>query len=107
MAYRGTVVELPLGTQGLTGTKNLSHVNANFLTEATNITYDQGTIRKEGGATPYNATPISGTPRIIAGWDHTTNALAQRAIVALSNGSLITFPPLIAFQRSNRATAAV
>jgi hypothetical protein len=88
MAYTGTVVELPLAWKGLTGTKNLTGVDAGYLTEATNVSFDTGTLRKEGGAAKYNSSAISGAPTILGGFDHSTNALAQRMIVATSDGKL-------------------
>jgi len=88
MAFTGQVVELPLGTEGLTGTTNLSAVNPGYLREATNISYYDGTLRKEGGASKYNSSAITGAPSILGGWDWYTNALAQRMIVACSDGKL-------------------
>jgi hypothetical protein len=89
MAYRGIVAELPLGTQGLTGSKNLTALNPGYLSEATNVSYYDGTLRKEGGATKYNSTAIAGPPTVVGGWDHRTNALAQRMVVACDDGTLL------------------
>jgi hypothetical protein len=88
MAFTGEVVEIPIGTLGLTGTQNLSSVNPGYLTEATNVSFYDGTLRKEGGIAKYNSSAISGAPTILGGWDHRTNALAQRMIVAASDGKL-------------------
>lgn len=88
MPYRGITIPLPLGSDGLTGSKNLANIPPTYLVEATNITYANGTIGKEPGAAKYNSTVISGAPTVHAGWDHVTNALAQRMVVALSDGTL-------------------
>ena len=66
MAYTGQRVEIPLGDDGLTGTKNFSEVKPTELLSAVNITYEDGTLEKEGGADKYNSTPISGNPTIRA-----------------------------------------
>lgn len=88
MAYKGAVVEIPLGTDGLTGTKNLSQAPPGYLSEATNVCYHDGTVRKEGGAAKFNATAITAAPTILGGFEHRTNALAQRTLIACSDGKL-------------------
>ena len=56
--------------------------------EALNVSYYDGTLRKEGGAAKYNSSVITGAPSILGGWDHRTNALGQRMIVACNDGKL-------------------
>ncbi len=98
MAFVGRITELPLGTRGFTGTRNPTGVDPGYLTEATNITYQYGLISKEGGAAKYNPTPISGAPTLLGGWDWSTNAFAQRLVIACNDGKLykdsgaLTFP---------------
>jgi hypothetical protein len=86
--YTGNVVEIPIGSEGLTGSKNPTGLHPGYLLEATNISYYDGTLRKEGGAAKYNASAISGAPTILGGFDHRTNALAQRMVVACNDGKL-------------------
>lgn len=89
MSYRGQVVELPLGVDGLTGTKNLSNVRPGQLLRATNITYENGTLQKEGGTSKYNSTVIGGAPSVIGGWDWHPTIGTQRMVVMTSDGDLL------------------
>lgn len=98
MSYVGNSIEIPLGPGGLTGSKNLAGIPAAFFLEATNISYETGSITKEGGSTKYNTNAIPAAPRIIGGWDWWPLTTAQRMVVIGSNGSiykdsgLATFP---------------
>ncbi len=58
MAYKGFVVELPIGKDGFTGTKNLSETLPTQLIQAMNVEYSDGPMRKEGGSTKYNSSCI-------------------------------------------------
>lgn len=89
MAYLGQAVPIPIGQDGLTGNQNLSLLKPSQLTTATNISYDQGNLRKEGGAARYNETAISGAPSIIAGWDWHPTPGTQRMVVFTGVGSLL------------------
>jgi hypothetical protein len=86
--YAGHIVELPVGTDGLTGSKNLGTIRPSQLLQATNVTYEQGTIQKEPGATAYNGTAITGSPSIIGGWDWWPTNGVQRMVVMGSDGKL-------------------
>ena len=88
MAFQGLVAELPIGTDGLTGNKNQLLIRPTQLLTADDITYKSGTIRKEGGASKYNSTAISGAPDIIGGHDWFPSAGTQRVIVLGSDGKL-------------------
>jgi hypothetical protein len=89
MSYIGNVTELPLGTNGLTGTKNLYNAHPLSLIQATNITYESGTLQKEGGASKYNDTAITGGPQVSAGWDWWPSDGVQRMVVFTSTGLLL------------------
>lgn len=89
MAYVGHVVELQIGQGGLTGTKNQSQIQPTQLIVATNVAYDTGTIKKEGGATKYNSTAISGTPKVIGGYDWWPDTSTQRMIVVTDAGTIL------------------
>jgi hypothetical protein len=86
--FQGERVEIPLGTLGLTGTKNMALVNPEYLIEALNVTFENGVIQKEGGATKYNPTAISGSPIIQAGWDWWPTPTTQRMVVTANDGKL-------------------
>lgn len=88
MAYAGQAVRLPLGELGLTGSRALSQVPPQGLLQATNISWDQGDIRKEGGATAYNTSALGGGASILAGHDWWPVPGVQRLIVSTSGGFL-------------------
>ena len=88
MAYQGETILLPLGEFGLTGSQALSKVPPQALLVASNISFDQDTIRKEGGASKLNASAIGGGVRILGGWDWWPTIGAQRTIVYTSNGAI-------------------
>ncbi len=88
MPYQGFIAELPLGPDGLTGNKNLSQIRITQLLRALNLTYSDGTMRKEGGTAKYNASAISGTPSIIGGWDWHPSVGVQRSIIVASDGKI-------------------
>ena len=92
MSYTGHIVELPIGPDGLTGTKNLSLVRPTQLIRSHGTTYENGTIEKEGGASKYNSTAVSGAPSIIAGWDWWPNTSTQHMIVMTSAGRIVRDP---------------
>ncbi len=89
MAYKGFVVELPIGKDGFTGTRNLSETLPTQLIQAMNVEYSDGPMRKEGGSTKYNSSAISGTPIILGGWDWTPTAGTQRMVVYTDDGKLL------------------
>lgn len=89
MSFTGVVAELIVGYDGLTGSKNLSQVLPSQLLRATNVTYENGPMQKEPGATKYNSTPISGSPSVIGGWDWWPTTALQRMIVVTSAGNVL------------------
>lgn len=89
MAYQGEVVLLPLGETGLTGSASLSKVLPTALLTATNISYDQDTIRKEGGATAYNSVAAGTGGPILGGWDWWPTPGVQRSVIYTSAGLLL------------------
>lgn len=88
MSFNGAIAEIPLGYDGLTGSKNLAQVRPSQLLMAENITYEAGSTQKEGGATKYNTTAITGAPTILGGWDWFPTTGAQRMVVYTSDGKL-------------------
>lgn len=87
MAYIGQVVEIPM-QGGLTGTKNQALIKPSQLLQALNVAFDTGAVSKEGGASKYNSTVITGAPTIIGGWDWWPSDGVQRMIVNLSDGTI-------------------
>ncbi|MGI9489176.1 MAG: hypothetical protein ACR2RF_25475 [Geminicoccaceae bacterium] len=89
MVYTGEKISIGLGQDGLTGNVNLSQVSPSRLLEANNITYENGTLQKEGGAELYTDAAIGGTPEVIGGWDWDHDGVSQRAIVMTSAGTIL------------------
>jgi len=87
MSFTGDIVEIPM-LGGLTGTRNQALIRPDQLIVARNVTFDTGTIRKEGGALKYNATAITGSPTVLGGWDWNHAPSVQRMVVVLSDGTI-------------------
>lgn len=81
--------DLPIGIDGLFGSKNPSQLPFTSVVTANNVTFISGTIQKEGGATKYNAVAIPSAPSILAGFDWWPDTSTQRAIILTSNGSIL------------------
>ncbi|MDE1839572.1 MAG: hypothetical protein KGH87_06600 [Thaumarchaeota archaeon] len=102
MSYLGQVATLFDGTEGLNGTHNFTQVKPNELIDANSVTYENGPIQKEGGTTPYNATPLSGAPSILGGFDWWPDPVTQRSIIYTSAGTILrdtgsgTYPTTVA-----------
>ena len=88
MAYLGRIAPIFNGCDGMNGTANLTQVKYNEVIDAQNITFEYGPFQKEGGTLAYNATPITGNPAILAGFDWWPDLVTQRAIVYGSDGKL-------------------
>jgi hypothetical protein len=113
MSYQGLIAEIPLGQEGMTGSKNLSQIKPTQLIRARAITYENGTLEKEGGDTLYNATPIAGAPTIRGGWDWWPTTGIQRMVVMGSDGRVYkddgsgTFPVTLAAGLTSAAVVPV
>lgn len=96
--FTGHVEEIPVGLGGLTGTRNMALVRPDQLVLAENISFADGSIRKEGGAEKYNSSAISGTPKILGGYDWWPDDSKQRMVVVTDDGKILkdsgdgTFP---------------
>src|SRR4030095_2634260 len=64
MAYVGQIIDIPFGRAGLTGTRNLLAVRPDQLIEASNVSYEGGTLQKEPGALRYNAALARAPPAL-------------------------------------------
>jgi len=89
MAFTGQTVGLVLGTKGQSGTKNMAAIEIEQLILADNLTFEDVTIRKEGGAKKYNGTAITGAPKVLGGHDWLYDGSTQRSIVVTDNGDII------------------
>ena len=88
MAYTGQIAEIIVGTDGLTGTKNQAIIKPTQLLLANNITFDSGTMRKEGGKTAFNSSSIGASVSILGGYDWIPLAGIQRSILYGSDGKI-------------------
>ena len=88
MAFKGSIAEIPVGIQGLVGSKNISEISPGHLLVADNITYEAGTIGKEGGSAKYNSSAISGAPEVLGGIDWYPTDSTQRMVVLCDDGKL-------------------
>ncbi len=86
MAGNILIGEIPIGWNGLSGSKNQSQVPLESLIYTNNLTYESGTLQKEGGAAKLNTTAVSGSPGIIGGWDWHPTQTAQRTIIFADDG---------------------
>lgn len=124
MAEKSLTADLPIGLDGLYGSKNPAQLPPSALVLANNMTFIDGTLKKEGGASKYNATAIPGAPRILAGIDWWPDTATQRSVILTSAGDLLkdsgsgTYPvtlasglavsaPLGAFVTGGKEAAAV
>lgn len=86
MAFNGEIVELPIGQAGLDGNKAQSRISPQAMIITNNLTLEDGTVRKVGGASKYNSTAVTGTPTIIGGHDWHPTSVLQRMIICTSAG---------------------
>lgn len=88
MAYTGHIFPIPIGRGGLVGTRDQTDIAPDKLILARNLSFYGMTLTKEGGAVKYNSSAISGTPTVLGGADWWPTTGTQRAVVALSDGTV-------------------
>lgn len=89
MAEQSISVDIPVGLDGLYGSKNPAQLPATSLVSANNITYVDGTLKKEGGASKYTPTALTGAPVILAGTDWWPDTATQRSVIITSAGTIL------------------
>lgn len=89
MSYTGHIAEIPIGNRGLVSPIVAIREPEGALLDATNVTYQRGSLQKELGAIKYNTTPIAGSPTILAGVDWWADSLTRRIVAYLSTGSVV------------------
>jgi hypothetical protein len=75
-----------LGESGLIGPNNSGQAPPDTLLQATNVSFVDGAIRKEGGATKYNNNVLS-VPFVEAGFDWWPTPTMQRTVIVVSDGA--------------------
>src|SRR5262245_8206289 len=89
MSYRGLVVPLPVGQQGFTGTENPSQADPGHCLFVDGVELQAGVIRKEVGATKFNASALGSGATIVSGINWTPTPGNRRDVVFLDNGSVL------------------
>ncbi len=89
MPFKNYVAEINLGQGGLNGSHNQSRVDPTELTLATNITYENDIIAKEGGAVRYNTVAVPTAGLLLGGVDFFPVTGTQVMVVYTSGGYLL------------------
>lgn len=94
MAYTGLIAEIPLAQRGLVSPIVAMQNEVGALIDATNVSYQRGSLQKELGAKRYNLTNLSGSPTILGGVDWWADPVTRRIALYLSTGNVVmdTFP---------------
>lgn len=88
MSFVGEVAELPIGTGGFNGAKNVSQVRPDQLIQADTVTLENNILQKEGGASLYNSSAITGAPQVMGGWDWYPTSTQQRMVVVCNDSKI-------------------
>lgn len=103
MAYRGQTVKLPIGTLGLSGSRNPTQLQAGHFQAVEGVSLHGGLIQKEGGATKMNTDALGAGAVVVSGINYSPLTGATRDAVFLSDGQVLkdsgtnTFPTVMAF----------
>ena len=89
MAYRGSVIRLPIGMQGFNGSRNPSQLQPGHLSAVEGISLDGGLIQKEGGASKLNSVAIGDPSIVVSGISYSPTVDAWREVVFLDNGKIL------------------
>lgn len=85
------IIEVPCGQGGLNYSQAISDYPTEDLRYCDNITYEDDTWQKDGGATKINTTVITDAPTIMGLWDFWPAAATQKRIAATSDGKIVSF----------------
>lgn len=88
MAFSGHVARLPLAQYGLVGSTHIGQEAAGALIDAQGLDLSEFLIGREGGSAKYNATPITGAPKIKALLDWWPTASLQRLLAVGTDGGV-------------------
>jgi len=89
MGYRGSTRYVSCSQGGLTGASNVDSIDPYMMISPTrNLLLEKGGRRKRGGTSHVNASPYSGTPRIMGMCDCMFRDLSQHLIVATGDGNV-------------------
>ena len=88
MAYLGNSIPIPCGDGGFDGNANVYRIPITNLIRAKNLTYRGDAWGKIPGATPFDATPVSGSPVLVGGFDWHPSTTVQRIVSTWSDGKV-------------------
>lgn len=83
--FTGEFMTLPYGQDGLNGAENLDLVEPNQLIVAENMSFTRGGISRDGGASKFNSSALSGG--VIGVYDWWPSAGVQRTIAFTDDGA--------------------
>lgn len=93
MGYKGSSIEIPLGKSGLNFNPNLTEIpKYAFLWPTRNLDLHKGRPETRGGTAKVNATPVSGTPRVVGLSDFRLNSGSSFQVFATSDGKVWSSP---------------
>lgn len=85
------IIEIPCGQGGLNYSKSISGYPVQDLRYCDNLTYEDDTWQKEGGATKINTTALTDSPTVTGLHDFWTNSSTQIKIAATNDGKIVSF----------------
>jgi len=88
VAFQGHSVEWQLGSLGMDSRRSTTRLTPGAFTLIENADFTVDTLKKRGGNVPYNATPASGSPRIVGMGDFWIGGTTQKFLVATGDGKL-------------------
>ena len=85
------IVEIPCGQGGLNSSELISNYPITDLKTAENLSYEDDTWRKEGGASKINSVAFTGAPTITGLWEFFPTEYIQKRIAGTSDGKIVSF----------------
>lgn len=89
MAFRGVQATLPVGLQGLHGSRNPSKLGPGHLFEVEGVDFDGDVLIKDGGAQKLNANALGAPSLVMAGINWSPASGESDDIVVLDNGEIL------------------
>ncbi len=89
MAFRGIQATLPVGLQGLHGSRNPSKLGPGHLFLVEGVDYDGDVLIKDGGAEKLNASALGDPSKILAGTNWSPASGEHHDVVVLDNGDIL------------------
>lgn len=91
MAYRGSVIRLPVGSLGFSGSRNPTQLDAGHFEEVDSVSLDGGLIQKEGGTSRFVASAQGFS--IDSGISYSPAAGLERQAIFSGTGTIRKYDP--------------